>query len=561
MLGECGVVTEPEPQEQSRRYDAFLRVLAKVARAPARIFEAAAQMVGLVWRLLGLAWRILGTRNWLRTSVLTFAYLLLLYFLDPIGVATNSARSSEELFYRIVAPDYPNVGFNGEPPDGSDNRNRIVVILINDATLQALGETWPPALSVHARVLDKVLGESAPRAVFVDFGFFDARDPKAVNTLASILRKHALPTQDISGASELWPWPFRPEEAPALQGSIPVFLPSAPKGLRVIESLKNSVTGLVSTRITAMHEQKRNRYQLYDNCLGLPSPALALYAVEGKDWPSWKLTGCPPKPSWRGRPKGMSVYWATWGGEDDGRGIYPCLELPETRGGRLWLVLKIWFDDLLGRDDSWADQFQSCPPHLALAAHDVLADESGGYAEILLDAFVIYGGNFAMADDLVVPPTHRPVPGAFLHAMALDNLARLRPYIGRSEDRYLIDGSSWLTLGTAILMSLIIALAWTGQEVLAKSMGRGALARVEGFAENSLWNFVYNKIPYPFPLLIIRIFWVTAFVLLSIAVVILAIWFGFYVLHWAPANFVGLLAFLGVHTVIRSVRELLHSII
>ena len=546
--------------ERAYKHGNFLDGLRGAAGAPLEAFMAARIMVGLVWRLLGLAKRIFGTRDWLRSTALTFFYLCLLYFLDPIGVATNSSRSSEELFYRIVAPGYPIVGYNGEPPDGSDDRNRIVVIMINDATLRELDKkTWPPALSIHAKVLDKVLGESAPMAVFIDFGFFDARDLTEVGILADTLRRHAQPIEDILDASKLWPRPFRSPDAPALEGDIPIFLAGAPEGLKVLEPLKNSVTGLVLTRVILDHEQKKNSYQLYDYCMGRPSAALALRAVYQDDWPSWKPTDCSPKPSLRGRPNGMSVYWATWGGEGDERGIYPCREMPETRSGRLWLLLKIWFSDLLGGDDAWPDQFQSCPPHLAISAHDVLNDESGAYAQLLVDAVIIYGGNFAMADDLIEPPTHRPVPGAFLHAMALDNLARLEPYIGRNEGRYLIDGSSWLTLGTALLMSPMIALAWAGWEMLGRPMGGGARTRVEGFAKNSLWDIAYNKIPYPSPLSIIRFFWVTAFILLSIAAVILAIWFGFYVFHWAPANFVGLLVFLGLHTVIRSAGELLHS--
>lgn len=530
-----------------------------VAKRPERAYEHGNFLDGLgdaacvPAEILAVAWQILRTRTCQQTCMLTFIYLCVVYLLDPIGVATNSARSSEEFFYRIVAPDYPTVGIDADSGDSADDRNRIVVVMINDATLRELGETWPPALSIHAKVLEKILGESAPKAVFIDFGFYDLRNSEDVEELAGTLRSYALPTEDLQGASELWPRPFRSADAPALDGATPVFLAGAPEGLTVIDKLKNAVTGLVSTRYAAAREQKYNSYALYDYCQGTPSAALALYAAERDNWRRWSVTGCPVKRSSRGTPGDLSVYWATWGSEDDGRGIYPCSNLPDTRGGRLRQVFKIWLFDIVGRDDAWADQFQTCPPHLAIAAQDILND-TGGYASLLVDSFVIYGGNFALADDLIVPPTHRPLPGAFLHAMALDNLLRLDPYVGRAG------GNWWLTLITAAAMSVMVALAWNGYGFVVGLIATGTVLPAVAGNGDPVWERPFSQAPHFSEAQIIGAAWWFACLTLSVAVVIFALWTGFFMLHWAPANFVGLLTFLGLHTAITSVRQLITSI-
>ncbi len=177
-----------------------------------------------------------------------------------------------------------------------------------------------------------------------------------------------------------------------------------------------------------------------------------------------------------------------------------------------------------------------------------------------MDRYVIYGGNFAMAGDLFAPPTHMPVPGAFLHAMALDNLLRLDPYIGRGTGHILTDGSWWLTLIISALMSVLIALAWTGYNVLAKIPDSSVATRVGACSGHPVCNWFFNGLPSLSENRIIAMFWWFVCIWFSVAVVLLAGGCGFYVLGWAPANFVGLLSFLGAHTAIASIRQLLTSI-
>ncbi len=178
----------------------------------------------------------------------------------------------------------------------------------------------------------------------------------------------------------------------------------------------------------------------------------------------------------------------------------------------------------------WQNEFQACPPHRAVSAQKFLADDTGVMSAFIEDRYVFYGGNFAMADDLILPPTHKPVPGVFLHAMALDNLLRLDPYVRRATGGGWSDRSLWLTLATAAFMSFFIALAWNPGTISDRATvpvkERPELDRRRG----------------------VSVKWRAGWLALSVCVVLFAIAVSFFGFHWAPTNFVGLFSFLGLHT-------------
>jgi hypothetical protein len=66
--------------------------------------------------------------------------------------------------------------------------------------------------------------------------------------------------------------------------------------------------------------------------------------------------------------------------------------------------------------------------------------------------------------------------------------------------------------------------------------------------------------PAPTEAQVIGGFWWLSCLVVSVLIVLAGLWFGFAVLNWAPANFVGLLSFLGLHTAITGIRQLLLSI-
>lgn len=476
-------------------------------------------------------YRSVSWRDFWRDWILTTAVFAVLAIFDPIGVASNSSLSSERLFYRIVSPRYPQASEDPKSNSPFDDITEIAVIVIDDQSLKDFRASWPPPFSIHEKILKKVLTESTPKAVFVNFGFFDLRDSDEVGLLASTLGEHALPNRSFPRSARLWKETATSTEDATARGNIPVFLVGAPGPLdpehvryrlEVIPRLKNAVTGTVSTGYSVEHERQDRSYVLFDCDMGRPSAALALYATDRNDWTKWNLDVCPERGRSAGGPNNLSIFWATWGDETRSRGSYACKSLPGGVTERILQVLTAPLLDFLGVE-TWSNQFQACPPHRAVSAQQFLADKTGVMSAFIEDRYVFYGGNFAMADDLIVPPTHKPVPGVFLHAMALDNLLRLDPYIRQATGSGLKSRSLWLTLVTAAVMSFFIALAW--------NPGPG----------NSFK-------------------WWAGWLSLSVFVVLLAIVVSFFGFHWAPANFVGLFSFLGLHTAYTGFREFLRAI-
>lgn len=510
-------------------------------------------------------WRLKGPFK--RDYSYTLFLLLLLWVVDPVGMASNSARSSAELFYRVMSPSYPQPDDASVTEDSSEGPPRIAVIVINDKTLQAFDKPWPPPLSFHAKVLEKILGESAPKAVFVDFGFFNERDSDEVESLAATLRSHALPIGAFLRSADLWGKEEASRSDNTAEGFTPVFLAAAPGGLSVLKDLKNAVTGTVSTRYAMSHESPYNTYALFDcdtrkpSDSKKPSAALAMYAVEHSDWRNWDLTRCPENEFWEGGRNKMSIFWASWGSKTEGRGIYPCHSLPTTPMGRIGQIVKIWFFGLMGRSDAWSDQFQTCPPHLALSAHEILKDEGGGYAALLVDRYVLYGGNFAMAGDLIEAPTHGPMPGVFMHAMALDNLLREDPYVHLAPGSGLTSGPTWLTLAVAIIVVFFIVLAWNGSaKIWAAKETEGASREGPAQANGSSRTRRTNAEVFPTDDQIKAGLWWGAFMTLSVVSVIFAVWLAFSVFQWAPINFIGLLTFVVLDAAAKTVGHLTVSI-
>ena len=145
--------------------------------------------------------------------------------------------------------------------------------------------------------------------------------------------------------------------------------------------------------------------------------------------------------------------------------------------------------------------------------------------------------------------------------MALDNLLRLQPYVRLATGSGFLDRSLWLTFAMAVFMSGFIALAWNGYAVLADPPTENAEAGSPPARDgsNSRGAEIRGE-PAPTEAQVIGGFWWLSCLVVSVLVVLAGLWLGFAVLNWAPANFVGLLSFLGLHTAITGIRQLLLSI-
>ena len=476
---------------------------------------------------------------------------------------------------------------NLEGPENSRDMNldgawrkaeRLGDLLVGIALRQkGMDQPWPPPFPVHAAIIEKILIYN-PKALLIDFGFFDEAGRGDIETLTDVLgNRYEQPPLETHKLCNLNILKF--EECEGEVRRVPVFLAGAPRALgsgeekfrlKVVPALKDAVTGTVSTRYSTEHQLPYNSYPLHDCFTEGASAALAMYAAGNDDWAAWGLnvTPCPDpaqreKRDWQGGPNKLSVYWASWGDAGSSRGSYRCKTLPESVGGRIAQVVWIWLTDLFGSGKAWRDQFQICPPHRSYAAHDFLADENPELAEFLNDRYVFYGGNFAMADDLITPPTHEPVPGVFLHAMALDNLLRRgKRYIRVEGETGLCAATTWLTLAVIAVAGIFTVLAWNGYEFLTKRPAHSATGAPPFPPEpnRSKVEIIWDKMR-PFGCYIIGAGWVLSLISISVVVTFLALWVGFSILNLAPINYIGILSFFGVHTLARGGRELLSGVL
>ncbi len=171
------------------KHGTFLDGLKGTARLPAEY-----------WRFIN---RTVSWPDFRRDYLLTTVVFAVLAIFDPLGVASNSARSSEQLFYRIISPSYPQASEDPESNSPFDDITEIAVIVIDDRSLKEFGKPWPPPFSIHEKMLKKVLTDSVPKAVFIDFGFFDPRDSDEVGLLAATLAKHAMPKRSFTNSAGL----------------------------------------------------------------------------------------------------------------------------------------------------------------------------------------------------------------------------------------------------------------------------------------------------------------------------------------------------------------------
>ncbi len=133
------------PPDQASMHGTFLDRAKAVACLPVKF-----------WRFVH---RTVSWRDLWRDFFLTTVVFAVLAIFDPIGVASNSALSSEQLFYRIISPSYPRASEDPESTSPFDDITEIAVIVIDDRSLKEFGKPWPPPFSVHEEILKKSVDE------------------------------------------------------------------------------------------------------------------------------------------------------------------------------------------------------------------------------------------------------------------------------------------------------------------------------------------------------------------------------------------------------------------
>jgi CHASE2 domain-containing sensor protein len=325
--------------------------------------------------------------------------VLLVAVINPFGIRSATDQASTEIFQKLTADLYPGAG-----------QEKIAVVLIDDRSLQVLGEKFPPDFTFYSRLIGNMAAAGIESA-FLDLNIVDPRgDPSDLENFASVLR------------------------------GLPVFLAATADestardcgGIRV-RNLPQLREAVVSEPHPMIRDDARHiDLLLEDACTRFrPAAALSVYAHHCS-----RLAGCPgsrmdpvSEPAgFEGRD--MSIEWGSvW--PAGAEAIHPSYRdlsslCPRadwsSRASRFLHVLFPFLDD--AGNGTFA---QGCSYHPMIRAEWLLSpDETGADADAVFDILagriVLVGANFTGQNDIGPSPVFGDIPGVFIHAMALDNL-------------------------------------------------------------------------------------------------------------------------------------------
>lgn len=362
---------------------------------------------------------------------LLLSYLLLgvtLAYVSPYLLSEEAGKRavavlSAPLVAELLYPDWQPAGAAvpaalGRAQIGADEgspRPPITLTLVTDDDLAAYGATYPLPYSFHAERLDSIAARQ-PAAIFIDVVFLDERPDASITELVQTLCSIGLGS--------------------ATQRPIPLFLASLryadqPLRTELADAARRGCFKEVAVpRLADQLDRNNWEYvlQLADaaaGATGTDAPALALYKALDPEatWAAGVHT------SHLALVWGMSPHPYNIARMKDADGVPLCRA--EYRFTRDLPVLGNVVDDLWG-DDSRQFGKPFCPYHASmpmyfLSAKPELADQ------LLLGRVVVYGVDLQSVGDNAYTPLHGAIPGAHVHAMALDNLLRYGPDYPRAQ--------------------------------------------------------------------------------------------------------------------------------
>jgi len=371
-----------------------------------------------------------GKKGWLHNFFPIFRASLALSILwgglaqiDPFGLKTAADLQSEVVFMRMV----------GGPWYKSTARDKITVILVNDAYLDQTGEAWPMSYLQQDLLLTDILGYE-PKAVFMDF----------------LYRHRHGSREDMDQLAET----IRTSLADENSRRVPVFLPFLARdaeGLNTCEwnsdsaPLQPSAVVLENSVLNAMHPPEENRTYIGWNGCGnrypmflagnpdLPTPAFALYRYycrqEGHD--SGACNALMDE-NYSGFSDPMVIRWGTGvsrlheeamsGGAvectrsaDIDRFTYPLTQLAVAMGQAF-------------SSNRERGQAERCTYTDTLYATWLLgaSGELHDFLESMIkDRYIFIGTQVAGVSDYIISPVNGQLPGVYIFAMALDNMVTM----------------------------------------------------------------------------------------------------------------------------------------
>lgn len=323
-------------------------------------------------------------RGWLKlvlqVSLLTFTMWLVLAY-SLFGLSDRLDKYIQDLvnshFGQLIYP--------------REHQDDVVVLLLNDEIVaSALDGQWPAPYTFHASVLDDLLMH-APRAVFIDFFWMNRLKPGS-DYLRDVLVRYKKAGIPVYLAAPSVPW-FK-EYWPELAG--------------LVKPVSPHIAIDPTDFVARTYPQKTDE---------LHSPAFAI----GHD-----LLQLDDAALQRGD---LDIFWGTAVNEKNARWL---ASGESAEGGLL---------------STFVDGFSSVTTELPYTTtvfvrdliNPVAETEEQALAELdehLNNKIVVYGANLAGIQDVIFTPTRNILPGAYYHAMAIDNLLTWGAEFKASLPRY-----------------------------------------------------------------------------------------------------------------------------
>lgn len=325
--------------------------------------------------------------------------LLFAFFAQWLPSSEGAKRVLTRIWGPLVTQYYPATG-----------RDQVTVMLIDDLDLQQYDERWPVSLGFHQRRLQQLLKYS-PKAVFFDIAFLDDRrdaDLDGFIDTACRARQQGIPVFVGSFANAgLSPSHIEAEmlkRRVEVRGSSQPCIEAAYLNLK-IDGFDQSVweydVGLPAGG--PEHHEPGHGHQTGPR---YPSPAARLFAVDHRldaevlDEPMALVWGMESDP--------FNLGWMRNETQDVGTG-QPCA------GAWSWKRLLP-----IGKAGPSLCPYQRTLPMRTLNRANGL--DSQDLHDALAAKYVIYGTHLQSTADTITSPYHGRIAGAYVHAMALDNL-------------------------------------------------------------------------------------------------------------------------------------------
>lgn len=422
-------------------------------------------------------------RRCVRKFALYFSLILIANTFDPFSAAGNSRNFSADLFNYLFANDYP----PGNPDD--DEVREVTVVLWTDDALKKMGWQWPLSKLQHAEALASIR-EFGPKSVMADYALTDepAKSSLYAARLQSIIQKYCKEgdqTDEPAANEAVKQWiehcrdiaPLYDEIIAFRCADIPLLLVAGPQnGPEIISALKGEVELVgVPGSLSGDHVFRTYRthwpdiegqggnaaadpvargrisaaFRLYPEHADYTrrSPAMPLGkdadAESGKcehnkfDRPGREAVGFT---SDRGA---MHIFWGT--ANPNNRWLKSCRGAKQSR-----------LDRFLYFSRHWRIMREKCPYPTFIPAHLLFEGTPTQRVRSRLHRrHVLYGNGVTNINTSANTPIHGPLPGIFIHAMALDNLISYQGNYKIAVSSWMYDVSALIILSVVLLMSVI----------------------------------------------------------------------------------------------------------